>query len=143
MLWLKYMQQLAQFIRRLLDILAISAIQLRTQLGRDYVLRRQDNKDFISPIKDKLKLCQLVALLDRVVNYYLQTLSITLEQLYYQLKSFYLMNYFLQPFSLLQTSSAQKGYTTLQKYLLYFIFRAQSTLQLLQDVIYSIKFSMA
>jgi hypothetical protein len=64
-LWLQYTQWPAQFAGRPLDILAASAVQPRTRLGRDYVLGRED-EDFVSPIEDELKLRQLVALLDRV-----------------------------------------------------------------------------
>ena len=58
-------------------------------------------QDFVSPVEDELKLRQLVALLDRVVDRCLQTLSATSEQLYCWLKSFYSIDYFPQPFGLL------------------------------------------
>ena len=60
----------------------------------------------MSPIEDELKLRQLVALLDRVVDRCLQTLSATPEQLCCWLKSFHSMDYFPRPFGPLQTGGA-------------------------------------
>ena len=94
------------------------------QQGSDYILGHWDNEDFVSPIEDELKLRQLVALLDRVVDRCLQTLSATSEQLCCLLKSFHSIDYFLRPFGPLQIGGAQKGYTALWRRLLCFIFRA-------------------
>lgn len=133
----------ARFAGRPLDILAPSAVQPRTQQGRGYVLGRWDSEDLVSPIEDELKLRQLVALLDRVVDRCLQTLSATSEQLCCWLKSYHQMDYFPRPFGPLQTAGAQRGYTALWKRLLCFVFRAWSTPRPLRDAVYGIEFSAA
>lgn len=140
-LWLGYTQWPAQLANRPLDIIAATAVQPTKSLNADYILSTWESQDFLSPLEDELKLCQLVCLLDTVFDRCLQTVSTTPDVFCYWLKSFRPMDFHPKLFAVLETDTGQRRYISYWKRFICFIFRTWRTEHRLRDQIYGIRFS--